>query len=80
MTRSKINLLALVGDKCGTAHLFGQIGKKFFRIIHEIFKIGIGPVKFTHGELWIVSGIYAFISEIAIKLEYFFKSAHEKAL
>ena len=54
-----------------------KVGKKLLRKIHEVFKGGIGPVEFAHGEFRIMARVYAFVAEVAVQLKDFFKSAHQ---
>src|SRR5262249_34684655 len=57
-----------------------EMTDQFFYKFRNFFEIGIGPVRFQHGELGIVLPGNAFVPKIAIDLEYFVEPPDEEAL
>jgi hypothetical protein len=57
-----------------------EMADHFFHQIRDLLEIGVGPIRFEHGELGIVLPGNAFVPEIAIQLEDLVESAHQQPL
>ena len=76
----QVEFRPLIGDDRAAADFRGDGGEQFLGQVHQIIKRRIGPVEFAHGEFGVVTDGDAFIAEVAVQLENFFKAAHEEAL
>ena len=76
----EVDFLALICHHRGAAGRHGQMGEELLREVHEIFKRGIGPVEFTHGEFRIVAGVDAFVAENTADFVHAFHAADDEAL
>ena len=70
--------MALVGNGCRTADLYGHLCHQPFGQIHQVFVSGVGLIEFEHREFRVVLAGNAFVSEVAVYLKYPVESTHDQ--
>ncbi|MNF71742.1 hypothetical protein D3C84_536990 [compost metagenome] len=61
-------------------HQLRQLAEQFFGQVHVVFVVGVGLVELEHGELGVVPGRNAFVTEVAVDLEDLLEAADHQAL
>ena len=77
---AEVEDLVAVGHVGGTEYRLGQFAEQFLGQVHVVFVVGVGLVELEHGELGVVPGRDAFVTEVAVDLEDLLETADHQAL
>ncbi len=72
--------LVAVGHVGAAEHGLRQLAEQRLGQVHVVFVVGVGLVELEHGELGVVPGRDAFITEVAVDLEDLLEAADHQAL
>ncbi|RMS44312.1 hypothetical protein ALP65_04607 [Pseudomonas aeruginosa] len=77
---AEVEDLVAVGHVGGTEYRLSQFAEQFLGQVHVVFVVGVGLVELEHGELGVVPGRDAFVTEVAVDLEDLLETADHQAL
>ena len=72
--------LVAIGHVGGAEHGHGQFAEQFLGEVHVVAVVGVGLVELEHGELGVVPGRDAFVTEVAVDLEDLLEATDHQAL
>jgi len=64
----------------GSCNLKNHLRQKLFSKVHEILVISVSPIEFTSSELWIMSHVNTFITELLSDFEYSVNTSYDQLL
>ncbi len=77
---AEVEHLVAVGHVGAAEHGLGQLAEQLLGQVHVVFVVGIGLVELEHGELGVVPGRDAFVTEVAVDLEHALEATDHQAL
>ncbi len=77
---AEVEHLVAIGHVGAAEHGLGQLAEQLLGQVHVVFVVGIGLVELEHGELGVVPGRDAFVTEVAVDLEHAFEATDHQTL
>ena len=77
---AEVEYLVAIGHVGTAQHGQGQLAEQLLGEVHVVAVVGIGLVELEHGELGVVPGRDAFVTEVAVDLEDFLEATDHQTL